>query len=273
MSNEEMVAAIQEGNTALLESLWNQMQRMVYTFAYRHYTATQGRGGVTVEDLVQVGYLAMMDAIGRYDPAEAAFSTFLVQYLRKHFQEASGRLYQDKRGVLMPKDTLNVSLSLNITVDDDEETELMEITADPTAGLESAEEAIWREQLRGAVAEVLQELPEEQSAVLRHRFWDQQTYEQIAGNMGSNTSAVIRTEHKALRVLRQPRHRKRLMPFYDFNYHSGTGLGVFRATGMSVQERYLVMEEDARERENRRRQKLEGRHRKEKIQSQVRDAI
>lgn len=273
MSNEEMVAAIQEGNTALLESLWNQMQRMVYTFAYRHYTATQGRGGVTVEDLVQIGYLAMMDAIGRYDPAEAAFSTFLVQYLRKYFQEASGRLYQDKRGVLMPKDTLNVSLSLNITVDDDEETELMEITADPTAGLESAEEAIWREQLRGAVAEVLQELPEEQSAVLRHRFWDQQTYEQIAGNMGSNTSAVIRTEHKALRVLRQPRHRKRLMPFYDFNYHSGTGLGVFRATGMSVQERYLVMEEDARERENRRRQKLEGRHRKEKIQSQVRDAI
>ena len=243
MSNEEMVAAIQEGNTALLESLWNQMQRMVYTFACRHYTATQGRGGVTVEDLVQVGYLAMVDAVPRYDPAEAAFSTYLVQYLRKHFQEASGRLYQDKKGALKPKDALNTSLSLNITVDDDEETELMEITADHTAGLESTEEAIWREQLRGVVEEVLQELPEEQTEVLRHRFWNQQTYEQIAGNMGSNTSAVIGAEHKALRMLRQSRHRKRLMPFYDFNYYSGTGLGAFKSSGASVQERYLIRQE------------------------------
>ena len=122
MSNEEIVAAIRAGNTALLEPLWKQVRRLVYMFAYRHYMATQGRGGVTVEDLTQVGYLAMVDAIPRYDPAEAAFSTFLVQYLRKHFQEASGRLYQDKRGLLMPKDALNTSLSLNITVDDDEET-------------------------------------------------------------------------------------------------------------------------------------------------------
>lgn len=243
MSNEEMVAAIQAGDAALLEPLWNQVRRLVYMFAYRYYMTTQGRGGVTVEDLVQVGYLAMVDAIPRYDPAEAAFSTFLVQYLRKHFQEASGRLYQDKRGLLMPKDALNTSLSLNITVDDDEETELMEITADPATGWENVEDAIWREQLQGVVADVLQELPEEQTAVLRGRFWDQHTYEQIAGNMGSNLSTVIGTEHKALRVLRQSKHRKRLMPFYDFNYYSGTGLGAFKSSGASVQERYLIRQE------------------------------
>ena len=143
----------------------------------------------------------------------------------------------------MPKDALNTSLSLNITVDDDEETELMEITADPATGMENIEDAIWREQLQGVVADVLQELPEEQRAVLRDRFWGQETYERIASNLGNTLSDVIGAEQKALRVLRQSRHRKRLMPFYDFNYYSGTGLGAFKSSGASVQERYLIRKE------------------------------
>lgn len=51
-----------------------------------------------MEDLEQAGFLAVMDAIPRYDPEEAAFSTYLVKYLRKHFQETSGRLYKDTKG-------------------------------------------------------------------------------------------------------------------------------------------------------------------------------
>lgn len=244
MSTEEMVAAIQNGDAGLLEQLWEKLQRLVHTFAYRYYTATQGRGGVTVEDLEQTGYLAMMDAIPRYNPGEAAFSTYLVQYLRKHFQEASGRLYQDKKGLLMPKDALNISLSLNMTVDDDEETELMEITEDPATGWDDVDEVIWREQLREVVADVLQELPEDQTAVVRCRFWDNLTYEETAGRLDRDAGSVRGSEQKAIRALRQSKHRKRLMPFYDFNYYSGTGLGAFKSSGASVQERYLIRQEN-----------------------------
>lgn len=244
MSNEELVMQIQRGDTCAVEVLWEQIRRLAHKFAYRYHAATQGRGGVTVEDLEQVEFLAMMDAIPRYDPAEAAFSTYLVQYLRKHFQETSGRLYKDAKGYFLPKDALNTAISLNMTVDDEEETELVEITADPATGLENIEEAIWHKQLRETVADVLQELPEEQAAVLRRRFWDQQTYEQIAGNMGSNASTVVGTEQKAIRVLRQSKNKKRLIPFFDFNYYSGTGLGAFKSSGASVQERYLIRKEN-----------------------------
>lgn len=244
MSTEEMVVAIQGGNTALLEPLWGKLQRLVRKFAYRYYTATQGRGGVTVEDLEQAGFLAVMDAIPRYDPKEAAFSTYLVQYLRKHFQEASGRLYKDAKGCFMPKDALNTCVSLNMTVDDDEETELVEITSDPATNLESIEEKIWREQLRETVADVLQELPEDQMAVVRCRFWEGLTYEEAAKQLGRDAGSVRGAEQKAIRGLRKSKNKKRLLPFCDFNYYSGTGFGAFKSNGASIQERYVMRKEE-----------------------------
>lgn len=244
MSTEEMVAAIQGGDVALLEPLWAKLWRLVRRFAYRYYMATQGRGGVTVEDLEQAGFLAVMDAIPRYDPKEAAFSTYLVQYLRKHFQEASGRLYKDAKGCFMPKDALNTCISLNMTVDDDEETELVEITADPATNLEVIEEKIWREQLRETVADVLQELPEDQMAVVRCRFWEGLTYEEAANQLGRDAGSVRGAEQKAIRGLRKSKNKKRLIPFYDFNYYSGTGFGAFKSNGASVQERYVMRKEE-----------------------------
>lgn len=243
MSNEEMVAAIQKGDARLLEPLWDKVWRLVHTFAYRYYMATQGRGGVTVEDLEQTGYLAMVDAVSRYDATEAAFSTFLVLYLRKYFQEASGRRYKDKKGMVIPKDALDVSVSLNVSVGDEDETELINLIEDPTTQWENIDEQIWQEQMRDAVMEVLQDLPEQQVAAVRCRFWDQMTYEQAAGQLGCDANAVRGAENKAIRALRQPRYRSRLLPFYDFDYYGGTGFGSFRHSGMSVQERYLMAQE------------------------------
>lgn len=243
MSNEEMVAAIQGGDTALLEPLWNQVRRLVHAFAYRHHRATQGRGGVTVEDLVQVGYLAMVDAIPRYDPEEAAFATFLVQYLRKHFQEASGRLYKDTHGNMMPKDALDTSLSLNVTVDEDEETELMEITADPATDWESIEDVIWRDQLRQAMESVLSELPEGQSAVLKCRYYDRKTLASTGKQLDMPPEEVRKQEGQGLKALRQHKLSQKIRPFYDFDYYRGSSLGAFRSSGMSVQEQFLVQKE------------------------------
>lgn len=247
MSNEEMVIAIQAGNTTLLLPLWNQMQRLVHAFAYRHFTATQGRGGITVEDLVQIGYLAMMDAIPRYKQEEAAFSTFLVQYLRKHFQEASGRLYQNAKGKMMPKDALNISLSLNVTVDEDEETELMEITADPATDWENIEDAIWRDQLRQAMESALNELPEDQSAVLKCRYYAGKTLTATGQQLDMPAEEVRKREKRGLKALRQYKFAQKIRPFYDFDYYRGSGLGAFRSSGMSIQERYLIVKEEKAE--------------------------
>ena len=66
---------------------------------------------------------------------------------------------------------------------------------------------------------------------------------------------VRKRERDALRRLRSPKTACRLRPFYDFDFYCGTGLGAFRHTGMSIQERYLVIEEDRRERAEKERQR------------------
>lgn len=248
MSTEEMVVAIQGGNTALLEPLWGKLQRLVRKFAYRYYTATQGRGGVTVEDLEQAGFLAMMDAIPRYNPEEAVFSTYLAQYLRKHFQEASGRLYMDTKGYFMPKDALNTCISLNAPVDDEEETELMEITADPAANMESVEEKIWHEQLRDALDNALSAIPGDLAEILRLRNYERLTLDEIGERWQLGRERIRQLEDKAIRKLREPKLACRLRPFYDFNIYAGTGLSAFRQSGMSIQERYIAIEEERQER-------------------------
>lgn len=243
MSTEEMVVAIQGGNVALLEPLWDKLHRLVHTFAYRYYVATEGRGGVTVEDLEQAGFLAVMDAIPRYDPEEAAFSTYMVKYLRKHFQETSGRLYKDTKGYLMPKDALNTCVSLNMTVDDEEKTEMMDLIEDSATYIENVEEKIWHEQLRDAVDRVLSEIPDDMAEVLRLRNYGRLTLDQIGERCHVDRERVRQLENRAIRKLREPKLSCRLRPFYDFNVYSGTGAAAFRRSGMSVQERYLITQE------------------------------
>ena len=245
MSINEMAVAIQGGNLELLEPLWEQVIRLVKSQANRHWKATQGRGGVVADDLIQIGYLAMVDAISRYDPDKSAFTTYLVQYLQKYFHEATGRCYTDSSGRLMPKDALNVSVSLNMPVDDDEETELLEIIADPATSFEDTEEKIWQDQLRETMSSLLQELPAEQMKILRCRFWEDLTREEIAQQLGSNAVAIQKAERKAIRTLAQPKNKGRLLPFWDFDYYSGAGFGTFKRSGMSIQERYLTLMEKA----------------------------
>lgn len=244
MSNEELVSKIQQGDTGAIGTLWDNVYLLVRKMAVRFHRATDGRGGLEVEDFEQVGYLAMVYAVETYSPEkEAKFSTWLCICLRKYFQEAAGHLYQTTTGVLMPKDALDASVSLNMLVGDDEDTELMEITEDPAASMENVENAIWHEQLRGVVADVLQDLPPKQVDVLYCRFWKNQTYTDAAEELGITGQNVRTGEARALRNIRHGRYMAKLRPFYNFNCYSGTGLGAFKNNGASIQERYVMKQE------------------------------
>lgn len=75
--------------------------------------------------------------------------------------------------------------------------------------------------------------------MLYRRYWQNQTYAEAGEEIGMAAQNVKVTEWRGLRFLREPRNRKRLRPFYEFDCYSGTGLGAFRKTGCSVQERYV----------------------------------
>lgn len=238
MSNEELVAAIQNGEKRTGE-LWEQVQRLVKWKARRIFTALELRGiscGCEFDDLVQCGYLAMVTAVETYTPESSSFSTWLMYYLQKEFAEITG--YRTKRGRCEP---LNEAYSLDKPLLDGEDFTLADVVEDSGASytLESVEDQIWLDQLREVLGEMMQEMPEKQADVLYRRYWQNQTYTEAGEEIGIAAQNVQVAERRGLRFLREPRNRKRLRPFYEFDCYSGTGLGAFKSSGASVQERYM----------------------------------
>ena len=266
MSNEELVAAIQGGAVELMGQLWEQVEGLVSWKANHIMTALEGCGGrgVEFEDLYQSGYLAMVAAVNTYDPAAGgAFSTWLMYHLKNAFAEATG--YRTQKG---RKEPLNNAISLDTPLSDDADSDdLMDVVADP-AGLqwrESLEESMWRKQLQEAVGAALSTVPEQYCEILRLRYWENMTREDIGDLRGISNERVRQMENKGIRILRQPKIASQLYTFCDFDFYSGTGLGAFRYGGMSVQERYLVAEEERKERQA-------SRHRKAR-ENEIRNSV
>ena len=105
------------------------------------------------------------------------------------------------------------------------------------------EDNLWHEQLRKALEDVLNEIPEKYGDVVRMRFFEGKTLDTISQEQNVTRERVRQLEHKGIKEMRRPQNKNRLKPFIEFDYFGGTGLTTFRQTGMSVQERYLVRKE------------------------------
>lgn len=266
MSNEELVAEIQAGAVELMGQLWDQVAGLIKWKAKRIMTVLEGcpGRGVEFDDLYQSGYLAMVAAVNTYDPAAGgAFSTWLMYHLKTAFAEATG--YRTQKGRQEP---LNNYLSLDTPLTDDADSDdLMDVVADP-AGLqwrECLEESIWRKQLQEAVGAALSTVPEQYREILRLRYWEDMTLEDVGDLRGISKERVRQMENKGIRILRQPKTASQLYTFCDFDFYSGTGLGAFRYGGMSVQERYLLVEEERKERQS-------SRHRRDR-ENEIRNSV
>lgn len=236
MSNEELVSLIQEGRCDLMPQLWDNVIGLVRKYAYKLCFVLEGRRGLTVDDLIQTGYIALTDAVSTYTPGVAAFSTWFVYYLKKRFWEAAGL-----HGKAKIKDPINNARSLDAPLDDEDGGTLAEIIPDPKASatIGAVEDQIWVEQLREVLGEMMREMPEAYADTLYRRYWKDQTYAEAAEELGIAGNTVKQREHKGLRYLRLPVNRSRLASFYEFDCYSGTGLGTFKKSGRSVQERYM----------------------------------
>lgn len=266
MSTEELVAQIQAGATERMGELWEQVAGLVKWKAKRIMTVLEGcpGRGVEFEDLCQSGYLAMVAAVDTYDPATgASFSTWFMYHLKNAFAETTG--YRTQKGRQEP---LNNYLSLDTQLTDDADSDdLMDVVVDP-AGLqwrESLEESIWQKQLQEAVRAALATVPEQYREILHLRYWEDMTLEDVGDLCGISKERVRQMENKGIRILRQPETASQLYTFCDFDFYSGTGLGAFRYSGMSVQERYLVIEEERKERQS-------SRHRRDR-ENEIRNSV
>lgn len=256
MSNEELRAEqqkklavrIQSGETDLLAELWQSVERLVAAKARRLLAAMGDSNRIEFDDLYNSGFLALCAAVDHYKPETGEFVPWFLLHLKNFFAEATG--CRTKCGRLDP---LRNAVSLSTPIGDEENgATLGDVTADPATTVEKVEDAIYLEQLRAALHDAMDCLPENLRDVLECRYWKNLTFQEIAERRGVSRSRASAMERNGLYTLRRRRGQK-LAHFYDFNYRAGTGLGTFRRTGMSVQESYLIRWENIEETRDERR--------------------
>lgn len=240
MSNEEIVARIQAGEEHLCGVLWEQVERLVAWKSIRVIRTLNGFGGVEFGDLYNSCYPAMLEAIKTYNPATGAFTTWFMYYIKTAFADSTGY-----RTVRAREDPLHHATSLSSPIGEDEDAgTLSDVTSDPNsqAALELIEAEMMLEQIREALAEALTEIPADQSQVLQLRFFEQKTLVEVGEAMGMTADEINGLESKGIRAMRHPRIAKKLRPLYeDFDFCNGSGMGAWRKSGLSIQERYLIL--------------------------------
>lgn len=192
MSNEELATLIQAGERDKLLELWGQIRRFALQQARRW--AYLGRGGVTLEDLEQAAFLALMEALEGWKPEAGSFLTWYGLWLKAEFTQATGQRTKRER-----LDPLDMAESLDIPLGESEEFTLCDAIADPQA--ESAIETVgeW-----DALHRAVEHLPEVLRKTVFLRYYGGLTLEQVAGRLNMSKNTASRTEQKAMRLLRHP---------------------------------------------------------------------
>jgi RNA polymerase sigma factor (sigma-70 family) len=251
ISNETLVARIQDGEKELLPILWKQNTGLTRMLIRRYTNFVLQNNAVSFEDLEQTCFMALHNAVERYDAARGAkFATVYIWRAHREIQEQLGTTHNTD-GVEYS------SLSLNAPISEDDETQYIETVPDDT--LEDFADIATRREIARVVWGEVSKLEPNERQVIRLIYWQGAQLKDIASAMGfRNTSAVISIQKRALIKLRvnpvlnqlvhhddrkgalylSSRQLKKLTRQYGDT--RGCGLKYFRETGMSSVERVVA---------------------------------
>lgn len=234
MTNEELAILIQQGRTDLYAELWEQVRRFVEKQARRRCTLTNGLGGVTVDDLIQSGFLALVEAVKYYDPTGgASFIGVLNMRLKSAFSEAGGYQTTKRDPMLHCK-----SLDAPIDADDPDGGTMLDAISDPRDQYADAEEEIYIGQLRRVLDSSIADLPIHLNEILYRRYVRGDSLREISGELGVSLERVRQMEKQALTRLERNSRKNGLREFVDrnTNFYTRVGLNTYNTTHTSAVE-------------------------------------
>lgn len=235
-TNEELALLIQSGNTNAIAPLWENVKRFAYQLTFRFFDRSRkvcASSGVTLEDLQQEAFLAVLDAAGDYkENKEYKFTSYLHYHLKNHFMVAIGKHTQAVK-------PLNYSSSLDETIPGTEGLTFCDIIPDPDSnrGFEVVENREYIREMHKALQKSLDVLEQREREVITEKYYDGLTLEQIGKKHSVSGSRARQIQGKALSHMRAE-GRKYLLSF-TLNYgraYIGTGFSSWEWKG-SIEER------------------------------------
>ena len=168
MTTDQIAQVVQAGQADVM-TLWTAVRRFTHDRAYRWERALGSRCGVTIDDLMQTGFLALLDALETWKPEAGTFLTWFGLRLKSAFSEATGqRTQRDKRDPLQNC----TSLDMPVAESEGDALTLGDALPDPSAeqAIEDIAERDCRQRLHHALHRALQTLPETQRRAVVGRY-------------------------------------------------------------------------------------------------------
>ena len=251
VTNAALIALAATGDNLALEQLWainaDFIQRQALRW-YNRYKDTADRLGLTVEDLVQEGYFALLYAVKHHNTERGDFTAYLnyamLHQIRKAACGEHTRLVttKDGRQLQISANLLNDCISLDVNLDGDDENSSTrgEITEDPAASqaFQKSEDEIYTAELHTALEEAMaQNLTEREAHILRRRYYDCQSLQTVGNELRVQRETIRQIEHRCIRKLQKlPKLQRWHDDIISTRAWRGTGFGAWKRSG-SVQER------------------------------------
>lgn len=211
----------------------------------------QDKSGVDLEDLLQAGFLGLVEAVEHFDPERGSFISCLSYHLKRPFNIACGVGWER-----IANDPIHSAASLDAPIDnEDPDGVTFGATlpaADDVAGY--AEDRVYTEQLHQAIEKLLTRLSPAAADVIRATYFDEEPTEHIAERYGTTVKNISSRRHGYLGALgvaaRSTPEGAALQRFLDenTNFYYHVSPSVFQSTHESAPE-YLAIVRDKMERQ------------------------
>lgn len=237
---QEVVDGVRRGDAQAMEDLFTRNRGLLYKLSQRYRTACQRDRATSEEDLIQAGYLGLVEAARAWDSERGAWSTAAVMYVKKNMREAVG--LHSKR-IRAEHD----AVSLEEPVSGGDDTARVDLLEDSTA--QPVEESVILQDLQHRVREAVQALddPQMRYVVEKHDL-EGLSYLSIGSDMGFTHNQVRQLGDKAWRRLKSDRRMRALALAYsldqDTRFHAHKGLRAFNSTWSSVVEDAVLWRND-----------------------------
>ena len=229
MTNEELAASIQAGDTWRLDTLLTQNNGMLYHIARQYSGLAERNLGADLEDLYQSAALGMIEAVAEWEPERGAFLTVATFYMRRRVRELLG-VYSTKERI-----ENGGTASLGAAISAEDESPLVELIADPAAL--DPEEAAIQADMRRIVREAVAALPAEECAAINNTYLQE----------GKRGGADGKTLNKGMRTLRRNSRLLQLWAEYESVPYWHRSHASWRHTHTSAVEAAAMQRERIRE--------------------------
>lgn len=226
-----------------MSTLWEQARRLVYYFAVRWYQRNRERciaAGVTLDDLKQEGYFAVLNAVKAFKPAGGfSFNSYLSRHLQNCFAVLAG-YRRSKSDAFYAADRLDRPIA-----GEEEALSLADTIKDPAGEevLAGVEKSVWSTQAKTVLDRAREPLTDQQNRILDARYYAAMDTPTAAAALCLPASTVTQEERKALRKMRTGRERAALLAYHDDiidRYGRCGGFSFWKAVGSSSVEYTIV---------------------------------